>query len=96
MGSKEAQKVGGGNMARGRRRSSSRRRKSGKRRVHPKKPKHFKSKRSYRKFLAYIHMRTPSGKIAKRKCDTISARTPKRHKEKVVIIAGKRHHPKIS
>jgi len=71
-------------------------RRGGRRRAHPKRPKRFKSWKSYRKFLAYIHMRTPSGKIAKRKCDTISARTPKRRKEKVVIIAGKRHRPKIS
>lgn len=65
------------------------------RRVHPRKPKRFKSKRSYQKFLAYIHMRTKSGKLAKRKCDTISARTPRRRKEKVVIIAGRRHKPKL-
>jgi len=81
---------------RSRRRKSGGRRKTSRKRAHPKKPKHFKNKESYRKFLAYIHMRTPSGKRARRKCDTISARTPKRHKEKVVIVAGKRHHPKIS
>jgi len=57
--------------------------------------KRFRSKESYRKFLAYIHMRTPNGKRAKRKSDTISARTPKRKKEKVIRIGNKLHRPKI-
>jgi len=69
---------------------------SGSFRVHPRKPKRYKSKEKYRKFLAYIHMRTPTGKKAKTKKETISARTPKSHKEKTVIIAGKKHHPKLS
>lgn len=67
-----------------------------KRKAHPKKPKHFKSKESYRKFRAYVHMRTPSGKMAKRKSVTISAKTPRRRKEPIVYVAGKRHKVKLT
>lgn len=65
-------------------------------RAHPKRPKRFKSRESYRRFLAYIHMRTPSGKRAKHSGQTISARTPKHRKEKIVIVGGRRHRPKLS
>jgi len=58
--------------------------------------KKYRSKEAYRKFLAYIHMRTPSGKKAKTKKQTISARTPTRRKEKVVKVAGKVHRPRLS
>ena len=58
--------------------------------------KKFKSKKSYGKFLAYVHMRTPTGKLAKTKTQTISAKTPTRKKEKVVRIAGKIHRPKLT
>lgn len=61
-----------------------------------KKLKQYKSKEAYRKFLAYTHMRTPTGKIAKTKAQTISAKTPRRLKEKKIRIAGKLHKPKIS
>lgn len=71
-------------------------RRKGKRKVHPKKTKRFKSKESYRKFRAYTHIRTSTGKVAKRKSDTISARTPRHRKEKTIIVAGKRHKPKLS
>ncbi len=63
---------------------------------HPKKVKNFKSKESYRKFNAYTHMRTRSGKRAKAPSQSISAKTPRRHKEKTVRIAGHLHKPKIS
>ena len=63
---------------------------------HPKKPKRFKSKESYRKFRAYTHLRTPKGKLAKKKSQTISAKTPRARKEKTIIVAGKRHKPEIS
>ncbi len=68
----------------------------GKRKVHSKKPKNFKSKESYRKFLAYTHMRTPSGKRAKTPSQSISGRTPRSHKEKIVHVGGKRRKPKLS
>jgi hypothetical protein len=59
----------------------------------------YQSPESYRKFLAYIHMRTPKGKLAKKKSETISAKTPRRKKEKVVKIkvnGYKLHKPKLS
>lgn len=58
-----------------------------------KKIKQYKSKRSYRKFLAYIHIRTPSGRKAKHPSQTISAKTPLSRKEKVVKVGGKIHRP---
>ena len=64
--------------------------------VHPKKTKEFKSEESYRKFLAYTHIRTPTGEKAKKPSQTISAKTPKHRKEKVVKIAGKRHKVELS
>ncbi len=67
-----------------------------KRKVHPKKTKQFKSKESYRKFRAYVHMRTPTGKLAPSKSQTISAKTPRSHKEPVVKVGGKRHTVKLS
>ena len=68
----------------------------GKRKIHPKSPKKFKSKESYRRFLAYTHIRTPSGKRAKSLSQTISAKTPTRRKEGKVFIAGKPHYPKMT
>lgn len=70
-------------------------RRRSKRGHHPKKPKKFKSKGAYQKFLAFIHMRTPKGTRADQK-KSISEVTPKRHKEKTVIIRGKKHKPKLS
>lgn len=67
-----------------------------KRKAHPKKTKRFKSAESYRKFRAYTHIRTPTGKIATSKSQTISAKTPRHRKEKTVIVEGKRHKPKLS
>jgi hypothetical protein len=63
--------------------------------AHPKHPKKYASKGSYKRFLAYIHMRSPGGKKAKGK-QTISGRTPRSHKERVVYIAGKKHEPNVS
>jgi hypothetical protein len=59
-------------------------------------PKRFKSWAAYRRFLAYIHMRRPDGRLARHPGETISAQTPKGRKEPVVIVAGRRHHPKIT
>lgn len=59
------------------------------------KVKRYKSRESYRRFLAYIHTHTPSGKRARSKSQTIAARTPVRKKEKVVYVGGKRHKPKV-
>ena len=64
--------------------------------AHPKKTKEFRSKETYRKFLAYTHMRTPTGKKAKKPSETISGTTPKHRKEKVVKIAGKRHKVQLT
>jgi hypothetical protein len=52
---------------------------------HPRRIKRFRSPESYRKFRAYVHMRTPTGKLAKHRGQTISARTPRRRKEKRIV-----------
>jgi hypothetical protein len=67
----------------------------GKRASHPKKMKRYKSAESYRKFRAYIHLRKPSGKMAKSPSQTISAKTPKSHKEPYVKVAGVRRKVEI-
>jgi len=63
--------------------------------VHPKKMKQYKSKESYRKFLSYTHIRSPSGKKARYPSQTISAKTPKSHKEPYVKVAGVRRKVEI-
>lgn len=63
---------------------------------HPKKTKRFESEESYRKFNAYTHMRTLTGKRAKSPSQSISGRTPRSHKEKVVIVAGKKRKPQLT
>ena len=81
----KAGKLEGGSLRGNKRRSA-----------HPKKIKEYRSKEAYRKFLAYTHIRTPTGKKAKKPSETISAKTPKHRKEKVVKIAGKRHKVELS
>jgi hypothetical protein len=51
----------------------------------------FKSKRAYRKWLAYGHMRTKTGKLAKSPRKSIFATTPGHQK---VYIRGKLHKVK--
>jgi hypothetical protein len=58
--------------------------------------KKFTSKEAYRKFLAYTHIRTPSGKRAKSHSQSISGRTPTARKEKTVKVAGRLHTPRLS
>ena len=62
------------------------------------KPTRFKSKESYRKFRAYQHMRTPTGLLvrAKEGRRSISEQTPIERKERVVVVAGKRHKVELS
>jgi len=67
----------------------------GTRKVHPKKRKQYKSKESYRKFCAYVHIRTPAGKKAKYPSQTISAKTPKSRKEPYIRIGKTRHKVEI-
>jgi hypothetical protein len=49
---------------------------------------HFRSKESYRKWLAYGHMRTPSGRLARSRSESVFARTPGHQR---VYIRGKPH-----
>ena len=63
--------------------------------IHPKKMKQYKSKESYRKFLSYTHIRSPSGKKVRYPSQTISAKTPKSHKEPYVKIGKTRHKVEI-
>jgi len=58
--------------------------------------KHYKSAESYRKFRAYTHMRTPTGKMARSRSQTISAKTPISRKERVIKVAGRTHRPKLT
>ena len=50
--------------------------------------KHFKSRKAYRKWLAYGHMRTKTGKLAKSRKKSVFAATPGHQK---VYIRGKPH-----
>jgi len=52
---------------------------------------HFKSKEAYRKWLAYGHMRTKTGKLAKHPSRSVFATTPGHQK---VYIRGKPHRVK--
>jgi len=52
------------------------------------KVRHFKSREAYRKWLAYGHMRTPSGRLARRPSESIFARTPGHQR---IVIAGRPH-----
>ena len=52
------------------------------------KVKHFKSKEDYRKWLAYGHMRTKTGKLAKSRKRSVFATTPG---HQTVYIRGKKH-----
>jgi len=54
----------------------------------PKKPLKFKSKAAYQRWLAYGHMRTAEGRIAKKPSKTIFAEVPGHQK---IMIAGKPH-----
>lgn len=49
---------------------------------------HFKNKEAYRKWLAYGHMRTKTGKVAKTKSKSVFATTKGNSK---VYIRGKPH-----
>ncbi len=55
------------------------------------KTKRFKSKKAYKKWLAYGHMRTKKGKLAKSRKRSVFATTPGHQK---VYIKGKRHKVK--
>jgi GT2 family glycosyltransferase len=57
-------------------------------RVRRSKVRHFKSKKAYRKWLAYGHMRTKTGKLAKHPSRSVFATTPGHQK---IVIRGKRH-----
>lgn len=53
--------------------------------------RHFKSAEAYKSWLAYGHMRTSTGKVAKSRGQSVFARTPGSQK---VYIAGKVHRVK--
>ena len=54
---------------------------------------HFKSKAGYKKWLAYGHMRTKTGKMAKSRKVSVFAKTPGNSK---IYIRGKVHKVKHS
>jgi hypothetical protein len=52
---------------------------------------HFRSKEAYRKWTAYGHMRTKTGKLARSRRQSVFATTPG---HTPVYIRGKRHRPR--